>query len=85
MSARLRDGVVKEVPFAGPWTKVPGIVRHSFTHFHLEIEVYVGRFTRRPKFDGMWVTRRKLGATALPTVMKKLVHHGLDANKERAR
>jgi len=80
-----RARALKDVPFAGPWTKVPGVVRHSFTHFHLEIEVYVGRFTRRPKFDGMWVTREKFGTTALPTVMKKLVHHGLDANKKRSR
>jgi A/G-specific adenine glycosylase len=70
-----RARALKEAPFAGQWTKVPGFVGHSFTHFHLEIEVYVGRFTRRPKFDGMWVAREKLGASALPTVMKKLLHH----------
>jgi len=69
----------KEVPFSGNWAKVRGILRHSFTHFHLEIEVYVARFSRRPKFDGVWVARDNLGQTALPTAMKKLIHHAFEA------
>jgi len=69
---------IKEAPFAGDWFRVPGVVRHSFTHFHLEVEVYVGRFARRPKYDGVWTAREALGRSALPTVMKKLIHHALD-------
>ncbi len=30
-----------QAPFAADWKKLPGIVRHGFTHFELEIEVYV--------------------------------------------
>ena len=67
-----------EIPFSGDWAKVPGIVRHSFTHFHLEIEVYVARFSRRPKFDGVWVARDNFGQTALPTAMKKLLDHAFE-------
>ncbi len=80
-----RARAIKQAPFAGQWDKVPGFVRHSFTHFHLEMEVYVGRFARRPKFNGIWVSPEQLGETALPTVMKKLVHHALESNATRAR
>ncbi len=80
---RLR--AIKEAPFSGKWVKVPGFVRHSFTYFHLEIEVYVARFSRRPIFDGVWVAREKLGHTALPTAMKKLIHHALEGKKTRGR
>ena len=76
-----RGRAIKEVPIPGKWEKVPGFVRHSFTHFHLEIEVYVARFTRRPKFDGVWVAPEKLSEVALPTAMKKLIHHALDIAK----
>ena len=32
---------LKQAPFAAAWKKRPGIVHHGFTHFELEIEVYV--------------------------------------------
>ena len=31
---------LKQAPFKAEWKKRPGIVRHGFTHFELEIEVY---------------------------------------------
>jgi A/G-specific adenine glycosylase len=36
-------------PFAAEWRKLPGIVRHGFTHFELEIEVYYTEVEKRPK------------------------------------
>ena len=75
---------IEEAPFRGRWAKVPGLVRHSFTHFHLEVEVYVGRFSRRPKYPGMWVAQQKLTECALPTAMKKLIHHALDKEETLA-
>ncbi len=69
---------LKQAPFAAAWKKRPGIVRHGFTHFELEIEVYVADFARRPKTKGEWVAREKLRDVALPTVMRKIVEHGLD-------
>ncbi len=79
-----RARALKEVPFPGRWSKAPGVVRHSFTHFHLEIEVYVAHFNRRPVFSGKWVAPEGLRETALPTAMRKLVRHALDANEKRA-
>jgi A/G-specific adenine glycosylase len=69
---------LKQAPFAAEWKKRPGIVRHGFTHFELEIEVYVADVVRRPKAKGEWVPREKLADVALPTVMRKIVEHGLD-------
>ena len=37
-----------QAPFPAKWKKRPGIVRHGFTHFELEIEVYVVEVEKRP-------------------------------------
>jgi len=67
-----------QAPFEAPWKKRPGIVRHGFTHFELETEVYVADVAKRPSFKGDWVPAERLRAVALPTVMRKIVEHGLD-------
>jgi A/G-specific adenine glycosylase len=36
-----RDTALKQAPLPAAWKKLPGIVRHGFTHFELEIEVWV--------------------------------------------
>ena len=69
---------LKHAPFAADWKKRPGIVRHGFTHFELEIEVYAATVSKRPVTKGAWVKREKLREVALPTVMRKIVEHGLD-------
>jgi len=70
--------VLKQAPFDAEWKKRAGMVRHGFTHFELEIEVYAARVSRRPQTPGDWVPREKLRDVALPTVMRKIVEHGLD-------
>ena len=69
---------LKQAPFEADWKKRTGIVRHGFTHFELEVEVYAANVAKRPKTPGEWVPREKLRDVALPTVMRKLVEHGLD-------
>jgi A/G-specific adenine glycosylase len=100
---------LKQAPFEGAWKKRAGVVRHGFTHFELEIEVYVASVSRHPKLswptlrgpsratgkvvavalDGpgkpghdnketRWVPAERLREVALPTVMRKIVEHGLD-------
>jgi A/G-specific adenine glycosylase len=69
---------LSQAPFAAKWKKRPGIVRHGFTHFELETEVYVAEVSKRPGFKGNWVPIEKLREVALPTVMRKIVEHGLD-------
>ncbi|HUE63221.1 MAG TPA: A/G-specific adenine glycosylase [Rhizomicrobium sp.] len=68
-----------QAPFKAKWKKRPGLVRHGFTHFELETEVYVADIARRPKVKGNWILPEKLRDVALPTVMRKIVEHGLDA------
>ena len=67
-----------QAPFVAKWTKRPGIVRHGFTHFELEIEVYAAELSRRSKNKGDWIAAEKLREVALPTVMRKIVEHGLE-------
>ncbi len=68
---------LKQAPFEAKWKRRPGIVRHGFTHFELETEVYVAEVSKRPKFKGDWIAAENLGEVALPTVMRKMVEHGL--------
>jgi A/G-specific adenine glycosylase len=39
---------LKQAPFEAAWKKCPGIVRHGFTHFELEVEVYAAEVVKRP-------------------------------------
>ncbi|HKU64669.1 MAG TPA: NUDIX domain-containing protein [Rhizomicrobium sp.] len=120
---------LKQAPFEAQWKRRPGIVRHGFTHFELEIEVYVAEAKVHPPLEGgskmpkafsgrgektakapspknpravredfsastgrtglrarpsdpsrgeaKWVLAEKLRDVALPTVMRKIVEHGL--------
>ena len=68
-----------QAPFRAAWQKRAGIVRHGFTHFELEIEVYEAKAIAHSKTKaGFWVGESDLHAVALPTVMRKIIAHGLD-------
>lgn len=59
------------------WRLLPGVVRHSFTHFHLELEVLAGAALGEPPDGGVWCPPDRLGEHALPTLMKKVCRHAL--------
>lgn len=59
------------------WRAVPGLVRHTFTHFHLEVTVVMARVGANPRVRGVWVPLDSLGDHALPTVFRKVVRHAL--------
>ena len=77
----------KNSPGGIEWTALPGRVRHTFTHFHLEMTVWAGRAngSERPlyKADERWVPLDGLADEALPSVMRKLVRHALECLAER--
>jgi A/G-specific adenine glycosylase len=75
-----REAALAEAPFTGAWRKKPGFVRHGFTHFELEMEVYVGHFRARPNGEGVWLSTTEASQAALPTVMRKLIEHAMDAD-----
>jgi A/G-specific adenine glycosylase len=69
--------VRQQAPFPAKWEKQSGIVRHGFTHFELEIEVYRADVVRRPRVEGRWIVQSELTNAALPTIMRKILAHAL--------
>ena len=76
-----------EVLSGDGWTALPGLVRHTFTHFHLELTVWAGRATDiqplAARTEDRWVSLDGLADEALPSVMRKLVRHALERLAER--
>jgi A/G-specific adenine glycosylase len=62
------------------WRRVAGVVRHVFTHFPLELSVYVMEVAANtPAPDGArWAKISELGGEALPSLMRKVVAHADD-------
>jgi A/G-specific adenine glycosylase len=63
------------------WRKLPGVVSHVFTHFPLELTVFIAQFPRAtpaPK-GARWVRLNDLPGEALPSVMRKVLAHALDS------
>ncbi len=77
-----RAEALAQAPLTAHWRALPGVIGHTFSHFHLELELWAG--TPEGAGDGAangragrWVQPDELGALALPTVMRKVVRHGL--------
>ena len=71
-------------PTAGKlkWRTLPGTVSHTFTHFHLELQVMAADLPARQaaKFNGhdhKWVPLDAIGDAGLPSVMAKIARHAL--------
>ncbi len=79
-------------PAAAEWRTLPGLVRHTFTHFHLELTVMAGRLgeagergAAAPRAGaagaggsaGVWCPVDRLSEHALPSLMKKVAAHAL--------
>ncbi len=72
------SAALSEAPFSGEWERKPGLVRHGFTHFELELEIYVCRFRSRPNGEGFWLTPPEFATAPVPTVMRKAIGHAVD-------
>ncbi|RRH73893.1 A/G-specific adenine glycosylase [Falsigemmobacter faecalis] len=57
-----------EPPLAADWLTLNGEVRHTFTHFHLTLQIRITRSEAEPQ-QGAW--RPAFSPAALPTVMRK--------------
>jgi A/G-specific adenine glycosylase len=75
-------------PIEAAWHVVPGRVLHTFTHFHLELEIWRAEVGPAPRLMPAalpqacrWLDRRDLGDAALPSVMRKVLAHALDAER----
>jgi A/G-specific adenine glycosylase len=76
---------MKQVPFKADWKKRIDVVRHGFTHFELEIEVYEVEVEKRPPFEGRWIAAEKLKDAALPTLMRKIIATTADRSHRNPR
>ena len=66
-----------EAPVKAEWRPLPGLLRHTFTHFHLELSVMAGRAGTGSMAPGLWCPLDKLSDHAFPTVMRKVIKHAL--------
>ena len=64
-------------PLKADWRSIPGTVRHTFTHFRLELGLMAARAPRGAAVDGIWCPVERLGVQALPSVMRKVAAQAL--------
>ena len=62
-------------PYQAGWSKQCGTIRHTFTHFHLELNVVTNLFpqSQEPSKNCWWADAKSIAEEALPTVMKKVL------------
>jgi A/G-specific adenine glycosylase len=74
---------LREAPVRAPgrWRVLPGTVRHSFTHFELDLRMLAMRGDADA--PGLWRQPEAMDDLALPTLTKKLCRHALAATGAR--
>jgi A/G-specific adenine glycosylase len=75
---------LEQAPVPANWQVLDGGVRHTFTHFHLELKVArataaTSRLARLAP-GSAWVTLDRMTERALPTVMRKVIAHALKSS-----
>ncbi|MGH6737247.1 MAG: A/G-specific adenine glycosylase [Methyloceanibacter sp.] len=82
VEAAPNGAALEHAPVEANWEEVPGLVTHTFTHFHLELAVYrteVGAdaaLTEAAQPERCrWLMRRDLADAALPSLMRKVLAH----------
>ena len=72
---------LKEAPVPAGWKVMAGGVRHTFTHFHLELAVAraTAATSRLAKLapGSAWCPLDRMTERALPTVMRKVIAHAV--------
>jgi A/G-specific adenine glycosylase len=63
------------------WRRLPGVVRHVFTHFPLELSVYVADLqpTARAPKNARWIKISELDDEAFPSLMRKVLAGAVDS------
>ncbi|MGB3810279.1 MAG: A/G-specific adenine glycosylase [Parvibaculum sp.] len=66
-------------PLKAKWKKRAGLVEHTFTHFHLMLDVFVAEASAKEaaSADGIWIAPEDLADEALPSLMRKVVQHAM--------
>ena len=72
---------LSHAPLQLNWSKRPGIVEHTFTHFHLQVTVWTASLAQHSAAaldeSYAWFKLDDVETQALPTVMRKIIAHGL--------
>jgi A/G-specific adenine glycosylase len=67
---------LEEAPATLDWQVLDGRVHHTFTHFHLELEVWRGRLAPGAALpEGEWWEAPRLDGAGLPSLMRKVVRY----------
>ena len=72
-TGRAPDASFAKAPEKGRW-RLAGQARHTFTHFHLILDVFKKHSRHKPQASEIWLAP---DAARLPTVMKKALDVGL--------
>jgi len=80
-----QKALLDQAPVNSNFEPVSGTVTHTFTHFHLELDVFATQIDgRRAKAlngeDHIWTAPENLEGVGLPTVMMKVVRLVADSN-----
>ena len=68
------DEALVAAPLPAAWQPHRGSVRHTFTHFHLELTLVTAEFPTATTLEsGIWCRPEQLADQALPTLMKKIM------------
>lgn len=63
-------------PIEAIWQKRKALIEHTFTHFHLQLEVWTTEISHQPDLlsegEYTWVHKNQLGPEALPSLMRKV-------------
>ena len=75
------DKALGDAPVPARWQILDGLVRHTFTHFHLELTVARATATTgglaKLAPGTSWCTVDRMTERALPTVMRKVIAHAV--------
>ncbi|MBT4568510.1 MAG: A/G-specific adenine glycosylase [Marinovum sp.] len=67
------DAPKDAAPVRATWTTLPQKVRHTFTHFHLELTIKTAQLSlSEPVQHGAFIDRHQFRPAELPTVMRKV-------------
>lgn len=73
-----RGEALRHAPAPARWQALAGSIRHTFTHFDLELSLLTARVRRANAVAGEWCLPERFGELALPTVMKKLARFAIE-------
>lgn len=73
---KARSAFSLATPLLSTWELMPGMVRHVFTHFTLELRVLKGR-ANHATVGEKWVAPDHFSELALPSLMKKVAQHAI--------